>query len=246
MKELQRLRERQTTSTPKILLMSLPVGVLYTALTLEYWIAAAVAGAAFIALVATVGRKANRTDIAITDYQDGDYPMHQVWLPFVPLAVSLIAGPAIDNLAASASESPTLTVVGAVGYSALLTLSLAFGWRATERRPYRIGTRRIKKILSTDDKLDQVTVGNLELVDKHRWLVRVLVSMGAIDGAEAEAWKVAELADTDSDTVRAAARELQAQKLVKIGAFADGGKAHNYRMWLTPAGVRVAAEAEHR
>lgn len=246
MKELQRLREQQTTSTPRILLMAFPAGVLYTAVTLEYWIAAAVAGVVFIALVATLGKKATRTDIAITNYQDGDYPAHQLWLPFVPLALTVVAGPAIDNLAASLTDSPTLAAVGAVGYTALLTLSLAYGWRATERRSYRIGTRRIKKILSTDDKLDQVTAGRLELVEKHLWLVRVLVSMGAIDGAEAEAWKVAELADTDSDLVLSVARELQEQKLVGVGAFADDGKPHNFGMWLTPTGVRVAAETQRR
>lgn len=240
MGELERLRRRQTTRVPLILLSTAPLAVAYTALHLERWLLAAVAGALGLVIGVAAGWKVARPGVTNYGYQAGDHPPHRAWLPFVAPTVALIAGPFLPELTAQPGAGP------AVGYAVLTTLALAAGWRATETEYYRVGKRRIRRLLATDDALREVTVGRLELAEKHRWLLITLTSMGAVDGARAWVWKIARLTGATPEAVVEVGRELRQAGLIGLTPYPAGREDSNMGMWLTGTGVRVLAESGRR
>ncbi len=240
MDELEQLRRRQTTRVPLILLATLPLAAANTALQLERWLLAGIAGAVGVVIAVVAGRRVARPGVTNYEFREGDHPAHQAWLLLVPAAVAILAGPLLPDPGAWSADPAT------VGYTALVALSLTAGWRAAETQVFRVGKRRIRRILACDDQLKDVTPERLAMAQRHAALLKTLASMGAVGGANAWAWKVAELTGSSPGEVVGAARKLERAGLLGLTANPTGEPDRDRGMWLTDAGVRVMAEAGRR
>lgn len=207
----------------------------------EAWIAVA----CFTASVLALGPRLS-PGMHVDDPRPGDYPPHYAVAPVLGWAGSLVASaPVFDVIDERVFASPLAGWLSAVGLFAGLTVFGAWSVRRLEGRDARVGQRRAHAILASTD-ISEVSEARLETCDRHRDLIAALVGVGAIDGVQVRAWKLAQLTETSVEEVTAAGRELAERGLVRIANIGLDSATRHWWLSLSEIGVRVGAELPRR
>ncbi|AGS35484.1 hypothetical protein B841_10060 [Corynebacterium maris DSM 45190] len=187
-----------------------------------------------------------RTGMRLDDHRPGDYPPHYAAVPVLGWAGSLVASaPVFDVIDERIFASPLVGWLSAAGLAAGLTVFGAWSVRRVEGRDARVGQRRARAIVASTD-ISEVTEARLEAFERHGDLVATLAGVGAIDGVQVRAWKLAQLTGTSVEEVTAAGRELAELGLVRIANIGLDSATRHWWLSLSEVGVRVGAELPRR
>lgn len=187
-----------------------------------------------------------RTGMQLDDHRPGDYPPSYAAAPVLGWAGSLVASaPVFDVIDERAFASPLVGWLSAAGLFAGLTVFGAWSVRRLEARDARVGQRRARAILASTD-ISEVSEARLEAFERHRSLAAALVGVGAIDGVQVRAWKLAQLTGASVEDVTSAGRELAELGLVNIANIGLDSATRHWWLSLSEVGVRVGAELPRR
>lgn len=206
---------------------------------------ALIVGVCVVASVIVLGPRL-RTGMQLDDHRPGDYPPHYAAAPVLGWAGSLVASaPVFDVIDERVFASPLLGWLSVAGLFAGLTVFGAWSVRRLEARDARVGQRRARIILASTD-ISEVSEARLEALGRHRDLVAALAGVGAIDGVQVRAWKLAQLTGTSVEDVTAAGRELAELRLVDVANIGLDSATRHWWLSLSEMGVRVGAELPRR
>ena len=114
---------------------------------------------------------------------------------------------------------------------------LPLGLWAMFSQSFRIGRRRINKILEKDP-LEGVTEARLELADAHVDTLTALIAAGAVQGNTVSAKALSTFMQVDLDLVCENLDELAQAGLVKLDRIALRSAPKDWKNTVTPTGVR--------
>lgn len=168
----------------------------------------------------------------------GDLPAWRYWSPFIPPAVTFLAGYALDPL-------PVGPVAGGTVYAVTAILSFTWSLRHLGTQNRVIGHRRARKVLETVG-IDDLTPARPDAAETHRGLMVTMLGIGAVDGQRVRLWKLGEATGADPGRLLPAVRELRRHGLVGISTIDAGDDVGRQLVDLTSTGVRALAEVGGR
>ncbi|MCT1428046.1 hypothetical protein [Corynebacterium sp. p3-SID1241] len=169
------------------------------------------------------------------EYREGDYPTIAYIAPFIPIAAPLVMAPL--SAAGLVPEVELAPPIAGVLSGAWWAFGLPLGLWAMFSQSFRIGRRRINKILEKDP-LEGVTQARLQLADAHSDILTALIAGGAVQGNTISARALSKFMQVDLDLVCEHLDELAQAGLVKLDRIALRSAPKDWKNTVTPTGVR--------
>ncbi len=239
--EIAHYRHRNQLALGKTASVCIPLGVVFTSIAAGGAMLYAVAGVcALIALVAAVPLIKNppaAISASQTEFKDGDFPAVAYWAPLLPIAAPLLASPLADSFP-EPSLDPLLQVLLGGLY---LGLATALALWSMFSRAYRVGRRRLARILS-QDSLDGVTDARLQAVTDHSNVIAALCACGAVDGNEASVGALSKLSGIPVAQIEELLPQLSRLGVINVNQTGALLKPKKWQVSLTEAGIRCMGQ----
>ena len=238
-RELAQYRQRNEIPVRSALYFGVPAGfaIGFANTGVDYMLVGAGIFAIFavLGLVHLIRNYPRGINAARKEYREGDYPTIAYIAPLIPIAAPLAMAPL--SAAGLVPEVELAPPIAGVLSGAWWACGLPLGLWAMFSQSFRIGRRRINKILEKDP-LEGVTEARLVLADAHVDTLTALIAAGAVQGNTVSAKALSTFMQVDLDLVCENLDELAQAGLVKLDRIALRSAPKDWQNTVTPTGVR--------